>query len=149
MDSLDACFPQLTAGQKTRFEALLPLYETWNARINVLSRKETPEQWRLRHVLHSLSIARFITFKPGSTVMDLGTGGGFPGIPLAIMFPETSFYLVDSIGKKIKVVQAVVEALELTNVRAEQVRAEAVTEPFHLYLSPAWRPSTELPAWIK
>lgn len=148
MNPLEVYFPHLTSEQQARFEALLPLYETWNARINVLSRKETPEQWRLHHILHSLSIARFITFKPGSTVMDLGTGGGFPGIPLAIMFPETSFYLVDSIGKKIKVVQAVVEALGLTNVRAGQVRAEAVTERFDFVVSRAVAPLSDLAGWI-
>ena len=146
---LERYFPHLTSAQKDRFAALLPLYEEWNARINVLSRKETPEQWGVRHVLHSLSIARFITFKPGAAIMDLGTGGGFPGIPLAIMFPETSFYLVDSIGKKIKVVQAVADALALTNVRVGQIRAEDVAGRFDFVVSRAVAPLTELHGWIR
>lgn len=149
MEPFGVYFPQLTSEQKARLEALLPLYETWNTRINVLSRKETPEQWRERHVLHSLAIARFITFKPGASVMDLGTGGGFPGIPLAILFPETSFFLVDSIGKKIKVVQAVAEELGLTNVRAAHSRAEAVPEQFDFVVSRAVAPLKELAGWIQ
>lgn len=149
LDVIAGCFPHLTSAQKDRFAALLPLYGEWNARINVLSRKETPEQWGIRHVLHSLAIARFIAFKPGAAVMDLGTGGGFPGIPLAILFPETSFYLVDSIGKKIKVVQAVTEALALTNVRAEQIRAEDVAGRFDFVVSRAVAPLPELHAWIR
>lgn len=149
MEPFGVYFPQLTSEQKARLEALLPLYEMWNARINVLSRKETPEQWRERHVLHSLAIARFITFKPGAAVMDLGTGGGFPGIPLAILFPETSFFLVDSIGKKIKVVQAVAEDLGLTNVRAAHSRAEAVPEQFDFVVSRAVAPLAELAGWIQ
>ena len=149
LDMLEGNFPHLTAQQKDRFAALLPLYGEWNARINVLSRKETPAQWGVRHVLHSLSIARFIAFKPGAAIMDLGTGGGFPGIPLAIMFPETSIYLVDSIGKKIKVVQAVAGALELSNVRAEQIRAEDVPGRFDFVVSRAVAPLSELHGWIR
>ena len=149
LDVIAGYFPHLTPVQRERFAALLPLYEEWNARINVLSRKETPEQWGIRHVLHSLAIARFIAFKPGAAIMDLGTGGGFPGIPLAIMFPETSFYLVDSIGKKIKVVQAVAEALALSNVRAEQKRAEEVSERFDFVVSRAVAPLPELHGWIR
>lgn len=147
MNPFEVYFPHLTSEQQARFEALLPLYETWNARINVLSRKETPEEWRIRHVLHSLSIARFVAFQPGASVMDLGTGGGFPGIPLAILFPETSFFLVDSIGKKIKVVQAVAEALELQNVRTAQRRAEDVDERFDFVVSRAVAPLSDLARW--
>lgn len=118
-------FPELTARQEEQFRQLQPLYEEWNARINVISRKDM-EAFYLHHVLHSLGIAKVISFKPGTRILDVGTGGGFPGIPLAILFPDCSFHLVDSIGKKIKVVQAVAEALALNNVTAEQARAETL-----------------------
>lgn len=148
MNPIKAYFPQLSAEQQARFEALIPLYEEWNAQINVLSRKETPQEWLEHHVLHSLSIARFISFKPKASIMDLGTGGGFPGIPLAIMFPQTSFLLIDSIGKKIKVVQDVASRLSLSNVRAEQGRAEDVAESFDFVVSRAVAPLSELAGWI-
>ncbi|MEO1517897.1 MAG: 16S rRNA (guanine(527)-N(7))-methyltransferase RsmG [Bacteroidota bacterium] len=123
MDSIQKYFPDLSARQLERFEALMPLYEDWNSKINVISRKDL-ENLYLRHVLHSLSIARLIHFGPGADVLDLGTGGGFPGIPLAIFFPQTNFTLIDGTRKKIRVVQEVADALQLDNVSARQVRAE-------------------------
>ena len=116
-------FPELTGIQRERFALLEGLYREWNEKINVISRKDM-DSFGIHHVLHSLAIAKVIRFKAGTRVMDVGTGGGFPGIPLAILFPEVEFYLVDSIGKKIKVVQGVAEALGLTNVKAEQTRVE-------------------------
>jgi 16S rRNA (guanine527-N7)-methyltransferase len=116
-------FPELTDIQIKQFEALGPLYEEWNSKINVISRKDIDNLY-LHHVLHSLAIAKFIQFKPGTKIIDLGTGGGFPGIPLAILFPECHFTLVDSINKKITVVNAVAEALELKNVTAKTGRVE-------------------------
>lgn len=118
-------FPELTTQQKEQFEALYPLYQEWNEKINVVSRKDI-ENIYIRHVLHSLAIAKVISFQPAAQILDVGTGGGFPGIPLAILFPETEFHLVDSINKKIKVVQAVSDALGLQNVTAEHTRAENV-----------------------
>jgi len=116
-------FPNLSTEQQKQFEALDELYRFWNAQINVVSRKDIDMLYE-HHVLHSLSIAKVLEFLPGETVLDVGTGGGFPGIPLAILFPETSFHLVDSIGKKIKVVQEVAQALGLKNVQASHMRAE-------------------------
>src|SRR6187402_2215457 len=118
-------FPNLTEQQKQQFEQLPALYAFWNNQINVISRKDIDQLFE-RHVLHSLGIAKVISFLPGEKVLDVGTGGGFPGIPLAILFPDTEFYLVDSIGKKIKVVQEVATALGLKNVRAAHLRAEQV-----------------------
>jgi len=117
MDLILKYFPQLTDLQKAQLEQLDPLYRDWNEKINVISRKDIDNLY-LHHVLHSLAIAKVVTFKPGAAVLDIGTGGGFPGIPLAILFPETQFTLVDSIGKKIKVVQEVAEAIGLKNVTA-------------------------------
>ncbi len=116
-------FPHLDAHQRRQIEALDGLYREWNARINVISRKDIVNLY-LRHVLHSMAIGKEVAFAPGAQVLDLGTGGGFPGIPLAILFPETQFTLIDGTGKKIKVVQAVAEALQLDNVEALHVRAE-------------------------
>ena len=110
-------FPQLTSEQKSRLEALDALYHEWNAKINVISRKDIDNLY-MHHVLHSLGIAKVISFRPGTTVMDIGTGGGFPGIPLAILFPEVQFTLLDSIGKKIRVAQAVIDAIGLKNAVA-------------------------------
>ncbi|MGB3777945.1 MAG: 16S rRNA (guanine(527)-N(7))-methyltransferase RsmG [Tunicatimonas sp.] len=118
-------FPELSDYQRNQFAELLPLYELWNERINVISRRDLDNFYE-RHVLHSLGLAQIVSFLPGARVLDMGTGGGFPGIPLAILFPQTQFRLVDSIGKKIKVVQAVAEALKLNNVVATQQRAEQV-----------------------
>lgn len=123
MNLLDKYFPDLSAEQRARFERLTPLYADWNAKINVVSRQDI-ENLELRHVLHSLAIAKVLQFKPGAQVLDLGTGGGFPGIPLAIFFPETKFVLADGTGKKIHVVQEVAQALGLQNVTALHARVE-------------------------
>jgi len=123
MSLLDKYFPNLTSEQRARFERLVPLYEDWNAKINVISRQDI-EHLQERHILHSLAIAKVFQFNPGAHLLDLGTGGGFPGIPLAIFFPETKFTLVDGTGKKIRVVQEVAEALGLKNVTAMHARAE-------------------------
>ena len=118
-------FPDLSLNQKSNFEKLFELYTFWNNQINVISRKDIDLVYE-RHVLHSLGIAKVISFRPGTKVLDVGTGGGFPGIPLAILFPETDFFLVDSIGKKIKVVNEISNALNLKNVRAKHCRAEDI-----------------------
>jgi 16S rRNA (guanine527-N7)-methyltransferase len=141
-------FPQLTDLQKERFELLDELYQDWNQRINVVSRKDIEELY-LRHVLHSLAIALFQEFKPGSRVIDVGTGGGFPGIPLAILFPEVSFTLVDSIGKKIKVVDEVVRGLGLTNVISINDRVENVEETFDFIISRAVAAMPTFVHWIE
>ena len=136
MEILTKYFPDLTDQQMDQFGRLGSLYEEWNSQINVISRKDI-EQLYERHVLHSLAIAKIIQFKPHTTVLDVGTGGGFPGIPLAILFPETSFMLIDSIGKKIKVVNEVASALKLTNVTAEHIRVEEVKQKFDFVVSRA------------
>lgn len=137
-------FPKLTEDQINKFGQLRDLYEHWNAQINVISRKDLDNFYE-RHVLHSLAISKVMEFTPGSKILDIGTGGGFPGIPLAILFPECEFLLVDSIGKKIKVVNGVAEALGLTNVRAEHARAEQVKEQFDFIVS---RAVTAMPAFL-
>ncbi len=138
-------FPNITSTQQEQFSKLQALYEEWNAQINVISRKDIELLYE-RHVLHSLGIAKVMAFKPKTNIMDVGCGGGFPGIPLAILFPESNFYLVDSIGKKIKVVNEVAQALGLKNVRAEHIRAEEVQEKFEFVVS---RAVTEFPAFYK
>ena len=137
-------FPELTEIQKEKFALLEGLYREWNEKINVISRKDM-DFFGIHHVLHSLAIAKVIRFKAETRVMDVGTGGGFPGIPLAILFPEVEFYLVDSIGKKIKVVQGVAEALGLTNVRAEQSRVEQTAGGQDFIVS---RAVTAFPAFV-
>ncbi len=129
-------FPHLSETQRNQFIQLGSLYEEWNSKINVISRKDMASFY-VHHVLHSLSIAKFVSFKPGTQIMDAGTGGGFPGIPMAILFPESRFFLVDSIGKKIKVVNAVAESLKLTNVKSEQIRMEQVNKTFDFVISRA------------
>ena len=141
-------FPKLSERQKEQFAALPELYEDWNSKINVISRKDM-DNFVEHHVLHSLAIAKVITFKSMADVMDLGTGGGFPGIPLAIMFPDTNFYLVDSIGKKIKVVKDVAEQLQLKNVTAEQIRAEQVQRDFDFVVSRAVTDLSQFVGWVK
>ncbi|QYJ68603.1 16S rRNA (guanine(527)-N(7))-methyltransferase RsmG [Flavobacterium litorale] len=138
-------FPNLTETQLQQFEQLEALYTDWNAKINVISRKDIDALYT-KHVLHSLGIAKVMPFKPNASVMDVGTGGGFPGIPLAILYPETNFYLIDVIAKKIKVVQEVADALGLTNVKAEQKRAEQVDGTFDFIVS---RAVTNMPDFVK
>lgn len=148
MDEIQKYFPYLTDIQKEQFAKLDFLYHDWNAKINVISRKDIDELYT-KHILHSLGIAKVIKFEPGTFVLDVGTGGGFPGIPLAILFPETRFYLIDVIAKKIKVVQAVAEALELKNVKAEQLRAELVKGDFDFIVSRAVTNMPDFVSWIK
>ena len=143
MTLIDHYFPTLTAEQRERFAALDALYHDWNAKINVISRKDIDNLYE-HHVLHSLGIAEIINFRAGSHVMDLGTGGGFPGIPLAIMFPDVKFHLVDSIGKKIRVCNEVITALGLTNVTTQHGRAEEVKERFDFVVSRAVMPLADL-----
>jgi 16S rRNA (guanine527-N7)-methyltransferase len=136
MEIIHKYFKDLTAIQIEQFSKLQELYKDWNLKINVVSRKDIDELY-LRHVLHSLAIAKVVQFKPGSKVLDVGTGGGFPGIPLAILFPETKFHLVDSIGKKIKVVNEVTEGLGLTNVKTTNGRVEEVKDTYDFIVSRA------------
>lgn len=136
LDIITQYFPNLTPTQISQFGQLQTLYSEWNERINVISRKDI-EQLYERHVLHSLGIAKVMEFRPGTTVLDIGTGGGFPGIPLAILFPEAHFHLVDSIGKKIKVVNEVATAIGLKNLTSEHNRAEQVKDTYHFVISRA------------
>jgi len=140
-------FPDLTDQQKKQFNQLYTLYADWNEKINVISRKDI-ENLYINHVLHSLGIAKVMSFKPGSTVLDVGTGGGFPGIPLAILFPETQFHLVDSIGKKITVVNGVAEGVGLKNVKAEQIRAEQIKGEYDFIVSRAVTRIKEFYGWV-
>jgi 16S rRNA (guanine527-N7)-methyltransferase len=148
MDDILKHFPNLTDIQKEQFEKLDFLYHDWNEKINVISRKDIDALYT-KHILHSLGIAKVIDFVPGTYVLDVGTGGGFPGIPLAILFPETRFHLIDIIAKKIKVVQAVVDALGLENVKAEQLRAELVKGDFDFIVSRAVTNMPDFVSWIK
>ena len=141
-------FPNLNSLQKEQFEALLPLYNDWNQRINVISRSDMTHFY-VRHVLHSLGIAKVQSFAAGSKILDVGTGGGFPGIPLAILFPEVQFTLVDSIGKKIKVVKAVASALDLQNVAAFHKRAEAVEGTYDFVVSRAVTRMERFVPWVQ
>ena len=148
MEEILKQFPNLTENQILQFQKLEALYHDWNAKINVISRKDIDELYT-KHVLHSLAIAKIQPFEPGSYVLDVGTGGGFPGIPLAILFPETRFYLIDVIAKKIKVVQAVVNDLDLKNVKAEQIRAENVKGDYDFIVSRAVTNMPDFVSWIK
>lgn len=135
-EALFEYFPKLSSRQREQYEALLPLYTEWNAQINVISRKDMDHFYE-RHVLHSMTIAHYISFKPGTQILDVGTGGGFPGIPLAIRFPQVQFLLIDSIGKKTKIVEDVVQNLELKNVEVKQIRAEQLSQSFDFVISRA------------
>lgn len=148
MQIIQKYFPKLTAQQIDYFTRIEPLYAEWNAQINVISRKDFSEFYE-RHVLHSLAIAKFIRFNAGTKILDVGTGGGFPGIPLAIFFPEVQFHLVDSIGKKIKVVKEVTASLGLKNVTAEQTRAEQLNEKYDFAVSRAVTSLTEFVPWVR
>ena len=136
-------FPDLTEEQKRQFAALYDLYTDWNSKINVISRKDIENLYE-HHVLHSLGIAKVIRFKPGTKVMDLGTGGGFPGIPLAILFPEVQFHLVDSIGKKVRVATEIAGSIGLKNVTTRHARAEEEKQLFDFVVSRAVMPLTDL-----
>lgn len=145
MQIIEKYFPKLNEIQKERFEKLEPLYRSWNEQINLISRKDIDSLYE-KHVLHSLAIARFIRFEAGTKILDVGTGGGFPGIPLAIFFPDVKFHLVDSIGKKIKVVKDIAAQLNLSNVEAEQIRAEQLTSKYDFVVS---RAVTAFPEFVK
>ena len=144
MDIINKYFPDLDKSAQDKFMRLQPLYEEWNAKINVISRRDMEELY-IRHVLHSLGIAKVIRFLPESKVLDIGTGGGFPGIPLAIMFPDTQFHLVDSIGKKIRVVNEVKSTLNLSNVVATHTRAEKIKGEYDFIVS---RAVTQMPVFV-
>ena len=148
MDRIIRYFPELTERQREQFAALLPLYEEWNGQINVISRKDM-EHFYEHHVLHSLAIAKAMQFAPMTEVLDVGTGGGFPGVPLAIMFPEARFTLIDSIGKKIKVVSDVIDRVGLTNAKAMQIRAEALDGEYDFVVSRAVTTLGEFVPWVK
>lgn len=143
MDIILKYFPNLTDTQKAQFAALYDLYTDWNSKINVISRKDITNLYE-HHVLHSLGIAKMINFKPGTEVMDLGTGGGFPGIPLAILFPDTHFHLVDSIGKKVRVATEIAASIGLKNVTTRHCRAEEEKQRFDFVVSRAVMPLTDL-----
>lgn len=143
MESIETYFPELTTQQKQQFGALSDLYTLWNARINVISRKDIHHLYP-HHVLHSLAIARYVRFTPGSVIMDVGTGGGFPGIPLAILFPDVQFVLLDSIGKKVRVAKEISEAVGLNNVEPVHARVEDEKRKFHFIVSRAVMPLPEL-----
>ncbi|MPT36212.1 MAG: 16S rRNA (guanine(527)-N(7))-methyltransferase RsmG [Flavobacterium sp.] len=148
MQDIVKYFPNLTEDQVSKFRELEVLYKDWNAKINVISRKDIDELYE-KHVLHSLGIAKIQEFKPGSKIMDVGTGGGFPGIPLAILYPEVDFYLIDVIAKKIRVVNEVATALGLQNVKAEQMRAENVKGEFDFIVSRAVTNMPDFVKWVK
>jgi len=148
MELIQKYFPQLSDVQKEQFSQLFELYLDWNSKINVVSRKDIDELY-LRHVLHSLGIAKVLQFKQGTTILDVGTGGGFPGIPLAILYPECNFHLVDSINKKLKVVAAVAESLDLKNVKTSHKRAEDINETFDFIVSRAVTAMPSFVGWVK
>jgi 16S rRNA (guanine527-N7)-methyltransferase len=141
-------FPNLSDRKKKQFTQLESLYGEWNEKINVISRKDIAELYE-RHVLHSISIALLIEFAPGSQILDVGTGGGFPGIPLAILFPQVDFYLIDSIGKKIKVVQEITNALDLRNIEARHQRAQEFKRPVDFVVSRAVTKMDDFVPWVK
>ena len=148
MKTIERYFPELTQEQRERFAALEPLYREWNGKINVVSRKDIDQLYG-HHVLHSLAIARAVPFPAGATVLDLGTGGGFPGIPLAILFPQVRFTLCDSIGKKIRVASAVAESLALENVTTRCARVESFPDRYDYIVSRAVAPLSDLYGWVR
>ncbi len=148
VDIITHYFPEITEKQKEQFAQLSDLYQHWNAQINVVSRKDIEELY-IRHVLHSLAIAKVVWFKPKTRILDVGTGGGFPGIPLAILFPECEFVLVDSIGKKIKVVNEVAKAMGLENVKAYHQRAEEAEGQFDFIVTRAVARINKVLPWVK
>ena len=148
MELIQTYFPQLTEKQQEQFAMLAALYKDWNLKINVVSRKDIDELY-LRHVLHSLGIAKVQSFCPGTRILDVGTGGGFPGIPLAILFPEVQFHLVDSIGKKIKVVEEVSQGLGLENVRVTNGRVETISDPYEFIVSRAVAQMETFVRWVQ
>ncbi|UCS95346.1 16S rRNA (guanine(527)-N(7))-methyltransferase RsmG [Echinicola marina] len=148
LDLILKYFPDLSDRQKEQFAALGELYRDWNQKINVISRKDM-DSFYIHHVLHSLGIAKVMNFEPGTWVLDIGTGGGFPGIPLAILFPDTNFHLVDSIGKKITVVKDVAKSLKLSNVEAQQVRAESLVRKYDFVVSRAVTRMANFYPWVK
>jgi len=148
MELIQKYFPQLSDFQKEQFNQLFDLYSDWNSKINVVSRKDIDELY-LRHVLHSLGIAKVLQFKDGTTILDVGTGGGFPGIPLAILYPNCHFHLVDSINKKLKVVDAVAKSLGLTNVKTSHKRAEDINDTYDFIVSRAVTAMPSFVGWVK
>lgn len=148
MNPVASHFPHLTVGQFSQFERLGGLYRDWNEKINVISRKDIDELY-LHHVLHSLALARFIDFRPGTRILDAGTGGGFPGIPLAIFFPEAEFVLADSIRKKIRVVEDIAREIGLTNVEARWTRVEEIPDHFDFVVSRAVTSFPEFVGWVR
>ncbi|WP_221394533.1 16S rRNA (guanine(527)-N(7))-methyltransferase RsmG [Dyadobacter sp. NIV53] len=148
MELIKKYFPDLTASQMDKMAQMEELYQFWNAKVNVISRQDIDTLYE-RHILHSLGIAKVIQFKSGTSILDVGTGGGFPGIPLAIMFPDVQFHLVDSIGKKVRVVQEIAQALELTNVKAEQIRAEKLEDEYEFVVSRAVTRLTPFTGWVR
>jgi 16S rRNA (guanine527-N7)-methyltransferase len=148
MEEILAHFPDLSETQQQQFAQLQSLYADWNSKINVISRKDIDALYT-RHIVHSLAIAKVQPFAAGAEILDVGTGGGFPGIPLAILFPETQFHLIDIIAKKIKVVQAIAEALELKNVKAQQLRAELTRNSYDFIVSRAVTNMPDFVSWVK
>ena len=148
MELIKKYFPDLTAVQLEKLTQMEALYQDWNAKVNVISRQDIDTLYE-RHILHSLGIAKVIQFKSGTSILDVGTGGGFPGIPLAILFPEAQFHLVDSIGKKIRVVEEIAKALQLDNVKAEQVRAERLEDTYEFVVSRAVTKLTPFVGWVR